>query len=69
MAARAAGDKERLRISCRPLRELAKYFALRLRVPLAKPRSTLGFMLTPASQVSKKAAAKLGWAIYGSSEP
>ena len=61
MEAREAGDSEREPTSilvhvssesivCRPLRGLEFFYRYLARVPLAKPRFTLGFMLSPASQ-------------------
>jgi len=40
-------------IVCRPLRGLEFFKTPLPRVALAKPRSTLGFMLAPASQAAK----------------
>ena len=56
--AREAGDSidrrtlASVRVVCRPLRGLTHYSRLAPRVALAKPRSTLGSMLPPASRAS-----------------
>ena len=60
--AREAGGRRTVRLNidastivrapCRQLRGLPALFTIGPRVPLAKPRSTLGFMLTPASRAS-----------------